>query len=184
MGLIGSGSMRDTKWVAIDAKSFELLTKGLGRKLKVVITERRRGLVSWIRFGEVGLRNLLKGLDMCCRERVPENWGLEWQEDNRSYRLACRTNRAGKFIHCSVKDGEGKRHNVFLPEGKGMVKGWVIIVEKLCKLGVKETREKRIPCYLEGTSKGHLGPTPSYVEAIQRSCNSVVLVDAGALDPK
>ena len=44
----------------------------------MVITERRRGLVSWIRFGEVGLRNLLKVLDVCCRERVLENWGLEW----------------------------------------------------------------------------------------------------------
>ena len=87
----------------------------------------------------MGLRNLLKVLDVCCREMVPKNWGLKWQEDNSSYRLACRTNRAEKFIQCFVRDGEGKRHNVFLHEGKGIVKGWAIIAKKLHELGVKET---------------------------------------------
>ena len=66
------------KWVAIEAKSFEFSMEGLGRKVKVVITERSRGLASWIRFGEEGLKNLLKGFDLCCKERVPKSWNLQW----------------------------------------------------------------------------------------------------------
>ena len=31
-------------------------------------------MVAWIRFGEEGLRTLLKGVEVCCREKVPENW--------------------------------------------------------------------------------------------------------------
>ena len=41
-----------TKWIDIDAKSFELSVEGLGRKTKVVITERNMGLVSWIRLAK------------------------------------------------------------------------------------------------------------------------------------
>ena len=43
-------------------------TKGEGRKTKFFITERCRGLASWIRFGEEGMRKLLMGVEACCRE--------------------------------------------------------------------------------------------------------------------
>ena len=56
----GNGSRR---WFAINSKSFELSLEGEGRKMKVFITERSRGRVSWIRFGEEGLKILLKGVD-------------------------------------------------------------------------------------------------------------------------
>ena len=46
--------------------------EGSGSKLKGYVIERSKGLVSWIRFGELGLKSLLKGVTECCREQVPE----------------------------------------------------------------------------------------------------------------
>ena len=70
---------------AIEAKSFELTVDGLGRRQKFVIIERSRGVVAWIRFGEECLHTLLKGVELCCREKVPENWRLEWREDKGAF---------------------------------------------------------------------------------------------------
>ena len=36
--------------------------------MKVFITERSGGLVSWIHFGEEGIKNLLKGINICNRD--------------------------------------------------------------------------------------------------------------------
>ena len=38
------------------------------RKVKVFITETSRDLVSWFRYGEEGVKNLLKGVDFCSRD--------------------------------------------------------------------------------------------------------------------
>ena len=61
------------KWFSVDAKYFEILVEGEERNQKGCIMERSRGLVSWIHFGEEGLRNLLKGVEICCRDARPEN---------------------------------------------------------------------------------------------------------------
>ena len=42
--------------------------EGEGRSLKGFIIERRKGVVSWVCFGEEGLRILLKSIDLCCKE--------------------------------------------------------------------------------------------------------------------
>ena len=42
--------------------------EGKDRKMKVFITERRRGRVSWIRFGEESLKIILKGVNSYKRE--------------------------------------------------------------------------------------------------------------------
>ena len=59
---------------AIEAKSFELTVEGVGRRQKYVITERSRGVVAWIRVGEEGVRTLLRGIEVCCKVKGPENW--------------------------------------------------------------------------------------------------------------
>ena len=41
-----------------------------------------------------------------------------------------------------VRDGEGKKHSIFFPEGKGLVNGWSILAEKLKEVGVKMPQEK------------------------------------------
>ena len=66
--------LRKRVWFTIEEKSFEITVDGVGRRLKYVITERSRGVVAWIRFGEEGVRTLLKGVEACCREKATKNW--------------------------------------------------------------------------------------------------------------
>ena len=53
-------------------------------------------------------------------------------------------NEAGKYLMCFVTDGEGKKHKKFIPEGRGLIGGWHLLVEKLRELGIKGdgSREK------------------------------------------
>ena len=101
------------KWFSVDAKSFEISVEGEGRKLKIVITKRCRGLVSWIRFGEDGLKNFLKGIDFCSRVSSQSRRVFDWKDNGRFYKLERRENAAGRYIMCSVSDVDGKRQ-VFL----------------------------------------------------------------------
>ena len=48
----------------------------------------------------------------------------------------------GKFLLCSVTDEEGKKHKIFIPEGRGLIKGWVLLVDKLRELGIKGSKEE------------------------------------------
>ena len=61
--------------------------EGDGRKLKVVITERSRGLVCWIRFREEGLKNLLNGIEIYSRDTPQTRGVLDWKEPRRFYSL-------------------------------------------------------------------------------------------------
>ena len=70
-----------------DAKSFEILVEGEGKNLKGFITERSRGLVSWVRFGEEGLKSLLKGVEECCKDVNLANRTFKWKENGRLFRL-------------------------------------------------------------------------------------------------
>ena len=56
------------RWFSVDSKSFEIKEEGESRKVQVIITERRRDRSSWIRFGEEGVRILLKGVEPIRRE--------------------------------------------------------------------------------------------------------------------
>ena len=113
--------LRKRVWFTIEAKSFEIIVDGVGRRLKYVITERSRGVVAWIRFGEEGVRTLLKGVEACCREKATENWRKDWKEGKRIFKLGCGSNKAGRFLQCMVRDEEGKKHCIFFPAGKGLV---------------------------------------------------------------
>ena len=53
----------------------------------MLITERRRGRSSWIRFGEEGARILLKSVESLRKEADKNNEGLEWRENGRRYML-------------------------------------------------------------------------------------------------
>ena len=73
------------KWFFVDAKSFEISVEGEGRKLEVIITERCKGLVSWIRFREDELKNFLKGIDFCSRVLSQSRRVFDWKENGRFY---------------------------------------------------------------------------------------------------
>ena len=141
---------RNRKWFTVDAKSFEILVEGQGNKLKGVIKERRKGFVSWIRFGEVGLRNLLPGVETFCKEDSKIKRVFDWKENGRSYSVENMENEAGSFILCSVTDGDGKRHRLFFPEERGLIKGWTLLVEKLKSLGLKGKHVARTEKKVEG----------------------------------
>lgn len=110
-------------WFSTEAKSFEILITGEGRKTKVIITVRNKGFVSWVRFGVEGVNILLKGLKKAGRKKVSSFLCPAWKENGRSYSLVCRENRARIFILCTVIDADGNR-NIFIPEGGGPCK-WV-----------------------------------------------------------
>ena len=118
--------------------------EGEGKALRGFIIERRKGTVSWIRFGEGELRNFLKGIVFCCREGNEGKRSFDWKENGRSYKMESLRNNARKYLVCAVTDGEGKRHKIFILEGRGLLKGWDLLTAKFRELGVQEkTNEKR-----------------------------------------
>ena len=131
------------RWFSVDSKSFEIKVEGEGRKAQVIITERRRGKSSWIRFREEGVRILLKGVESFRRETGKNSDGVEWWENGRRYSLESKKNAVGRFIQCSVADEEGKRHRLFFLEGGGLVSGWTLLGEALQDMGFKVSKEEK-----------------------------------------
>ena len=115
--------------------------EGIGKKTKCFITERGRGIVSWIRFGVEGMTKLLVGVDECCRACDHARRPFEWRENGRFFRLESKENIAGRFLLCSVIDGEGKRHRLVFPEGRGLLNGWTMLAEKIRGLGFVTLQE-------------------------------------------
>ena len=134
---------RNGNWFAVESKSFELKVEGLGKKAKYSITERSRGIVSWIRCGEEGMNKLLLGVEECCRDFDPARRPFEWREKGRFFRLECKENIAGRFLLWSVIDVEGKKHRLVFPEGKGFLNGWAMLAEKIRGMGFETLRENR-----------------------------------------
>ena len=135
---------RNENWFAVESKSYELTMEGKGKKTKCFITERSRGVASWIRFGVEGMEKLLWGVEEYCRVSVPAWRTLVWREYGRSFRLESRVNNAGRFLLCSVADGEGKKHWLVFLEGRGLINGWSILAGKIRGLGFKP-RQEMIP---------------------------------------
>ena len=52
-------------------------------------------------------------------------------------------NDAGNYLSYSVIDGEGKRHKIFILEGRGLIKGWVLLADKLKEFGIKGKIDER-----------------------------------------
>ena len=76
---------------------------------------------------------------------------FDWKGNGRSYSLECRENAAGRFLRCLVTDVDGKRHKIFLPKGKGRIKGWDLLTGNLCSLGARMETEKPKPFREEKT---------------------------------
>ena len=134
---------RNGNWFAVESKSFELKLEGEGKKAKCFITERSRGIASWIRFGAEGLNKLLLGVEECCKVFVPARRPFEWRENGRYFRLESKENSAGRFLLCSITDAEGKGHRLVFPEGRGILNGWTLLVKKIRGLGFKALQESK-----------------------------------------
>ena len=127
----------------VESKSFEIEEVGVVKKAMVIITERRWGRMSWIRFGEEGENILLKSVESLRAEADKNIEGLVWCKNGRRYSLEMRTNEQGRFLICSVIDLDGKRHGLLFPEGNGLINGWTILEKALQALGQKESRGDR-----------------------------------------
>ena len=87
------------------------------------------------------MEKLLWGVEEVCRVSDPASCTLAWRENGRSFKLESKLNKAGRFLLCSVTDGEGKKHCLVFPEGRGFINGWGILAEKIRGLGVKPRQE-------------------------------------------
>ena len=81
-----------------------------------------------------------------------------------------------------VRDGEGKKHSIFFPEGKGFVNGWLILTGKLKEVGVNmlQEKEKKPPSSFE-CSGGCSETGRSFDEVVkyQRRGDNTIWVDTG-----
>ena len=161
---------RNANWFAVEAKSFKITVEGEGKKAKFFITERSRGNVLWIRFGEEGLFNLLKNVEECRNASSPVTRSLVWRENGRFFRLECKENKDGRFLLCSAKDVDGKKHKLLFPEGRGFLNGWALLAEKLRGMGIK--RQEEIPL-------SRIKAVPTKEERIVRNGPSKVEVPCG-----
>ena len=66
-----------------------------------------------------------------------------WEEEGRKFQLERRVNGAGRYVLCSVVDVEAKIFCLVFPEGKGVIGGWAILVEKLRALGIVTKKEDK-----------------------------------------
>ena len=111
--------------------------------------ERSKGFSSWIRFGEKSLSYLLEGVEAWCRGESNLRCLKVWEKRGRKFRLKCRSNEAGRFLLCSVRDVEAKKYCLVFLKEKGLVGGWLLLAQKLRALGVSTPT----------LSKGDLGPS-------------------------
>ena len=67
-------------WFAVEKKSFEIFVEEVGGRLRGVIVERSRGVLSWIHFGLQGLENLLQSVEVCCKIELSGRLSRSWEE--------------------------------------------------------------------------------------------------------
>ena len=130
-------------WFAVESKTFEISIEEIRGKLRGVILERSKGFSSWIKFGEKSFSSLLEGVEEWCRGDSSSRRLKVW-EGGRKYRLECRSNDAGRYLLCSVRDLEAKRFCLVFPEGKGLVGGWFMLAQKLTALGITNQAMRNI----------------------------------------
>ena len=111
---------------------------------------------------------------------------FDWKENGRFFKLENRENEAGCFLLCSITDGDGKKHRIFFPEGKGLIKGWALLVEKFRELGVKGKLEERGKVEERGKKREEIGQRVfahndlSFVEVTRsKTVANTVWVDVG-----
>ncbi|RVW43903.1 hypothetical protein CK203_072377 [Vitis vinifera] len=121
-----------------------------------------RRKVERVHLGEMQRTNLLdqiwgcKALVVCWLELrlavevvLIEVGPLVWEEERRKYSLERRSNEAGRFLLCSVRDLEAKCFCLIFPEGKGLFGGWNILAKKLREVGVVPTGGLKDPFSIE-----------------------------------
>ena len=166
-------------WFAVESKTFEISIEEIRVKSRGVILERSKGFSSWMKFGVKSFSFLLEGVEDWCRGESSSRRLKVLEEGGRKYRLECRSNDAGRYLLCSVRDLEAKRFCLVFPEGKGLVRGWFLLAQKLRALGISNP----------AMSKGDLGTSNSIKDGYRvkgkekgkRVCPEAVRKETGEL---
>ena len=129
----------------MESKIFELEMVERGGKT-LIITESKKGVLSWVRMGLNSVGIFMEGLQQCIEDAKVGSWEKGWKEKGRSFSLVHVTNRAGCFLRLGVVDLELKRYSICIPKSKGDKGGWTAMVEALhqmdFKFGKKEQQEE------------------------------------------
>ena len=127
---------------SVESKTFEIEVEEKKGKMQAMIVERKRGISSWIRMGPESLGLFLEGLVHCSKDTSVGKWGRNWKENGRAYSMVRDENKGGCFIRLGVVDMENKNFSIFIPKGRGAVRGWTSMVDTLRRLGIdKEGKE-------------------------------------------
>ena len=143
-GVVLSGPQNSSRKgrFSVESKTFEIEVEEKKGKMQAMIVERKRGISSWIRMGPESLGLFLEGLVHYSEDMSVGKWGRNWKENGRAYSMVRDGNKGGCFIRLGVVDLENKNFSIFIPKGRGAVRGWTSMVDTLWRLGIdKEGKE-------------------------------------------
>ena len=138
------------------------------------IVERGQGFSTWIRFGERGLAQLLEGVEFCCEGQSGNSLFMGWNEGGRGYKLVLCSNKAGRFLLCSVLSLKEKSFSLVFLEGRDSLRGWKTLASKLREIGVvpkfrKVESSKKVVHLLVDSGGGEAPPKgKSFAEVLSR----------------
>ena len=78
----------------------------------------------------------MEGVETCWAAKDGEPFRKGWMEGGRHFLLELYNNRAGHFLLCTVFSVEEKRFSLVFLEGRGLLRGWKILSNKLRSLGI------------------------------------------------
>ena len=134
---------RKTSSFGVESKTFELEMVERGGKTLIIITESKKGVLSWVRMGLNSVGLFMEGLHQCIKDVKEGRWEKGWKEKGRSFSLVRVTNRAGCFLRLGVVDLELKRYSICIPKGKGDKRGWTAMVEALRQMDISIDKKEQ-----------------------------------------
>ena len=87
---------------------------------------------------------------------VWENCKKLGREEN-EFRLERHANKAMRYILYSVRDLEAKRLCLVFLEDRGILRGWVLLADKLCSLGIVLPTKDKVDSSIASVKEGRRG---------------------------
>ena len=78
----------------------------------------------------------MEGVETCWAAKDGKPFRKGWMEGGQHFLLELHNNRAGHFLLCIVFSMEEKRFSLVFLEGRGLLRGWKILSNKLRSLGI------------------------------------------------
>lgn len=117
---------------------------------------------------------MLEGVETCCEGQFRNSFFMWWNKVSKGYKLVLPSNKAGRFLLCSVLSLEEKSFSLVFPEGRDGLGEWKTLASKLSKIGVvlkfrKAKSSKEVVRLLVDSGGGKALPKgKSYVQVVSR----------------